>query len=222
MTVNEAIAALASYAAECGLISGCERVWGREQRPRRAQAGQLHPAGFRAAGAAARDTGRPAGRRRRARAHRRGQRHLPRHAGHGRDGRPHPPSGPGDREVQLPLRAEPPRRHRLVLQFQPGHQLYPPRPHRARREVAHGHRVRRAGHHHKPLQAGEGPAGHSRGPRPARRRLSALPALRGERGLRGQARPPRPRKPPHRPRDGERLPLVPAVLPLRPTTTSTA
>ena len=82
-------------------------------------------------------------------------------------------------------------------------------------EVGHPHRVRRPGHHHQPLQAGEGPQGHRRRPQPARLRLSPLPAVRRERGLRGPGQPPRPRKSPHRAHHHQQLPLVPAVLPLR-------
>ncbi len=108
----------------------------------------------------------------------------------------------------------PPEGHRLVLSVQPGHQLYPPGPHRQGHAVEDPHRVRGAGHHHQPVQAGEGPQGHRRRPEPARLRLSPVPAVRRERGLRRPGEPPRPAEPPHRAHHHQRLPLVFAVLPL--------
>ena len=52
--------------------------------------------------------------------------------------------------------------------------------------------IRRSGHHHQSLQAGEGPPCYRRRQDGASERLSQVPALPGERGVRRAARPPRP------------------------------
>ena len=60
-------------------------------------------------------------------------------------------------------------------------------------------RIRRAGHHHQPLQAREGPARHRRGQARTAVRLSQMRPVRGKRGLRGPHEPSRPAEPPHHP-----------------------
>ena len=104
--------------------------------------------------------------------------------------------------------------HRLVLYLQPGYQLYPPGPDCQRCAVEGSHRVWRIGHHHQPVQAGEGPQGHCGGPESARLRLSPVSAVRGERGVCRPGEPPRQTEPPGCPHFHQRLSLVFAVLSL--------
>ena len=101
-------------------------------------------------------------------------------------------------------------------EFSQDTELHPPRPHRQGRAVEDRDRVRRAGHHHQPLQAGEGP----RAPSPRRgtcppRTIPRCQLCARERGLRRAGQPPRAAEPPHRAHHHQRLALVPAVLPLR-------
>ena len=79
---------------------------------------------------------------------------------------------PFPHEVRARFRAlyaqSPPPGDRLVLPLQPGYQLYPPRPHFPRPQVAVSKPLRRAGYHHQPVQAREGSPRHRRGaPGPA-------------------------------------------------------
>ena len=83
-----------------------------------------------------------------------------------------------------------------------------------RRAVEDDDRIRRAGHHHQPVQAGKGPEGDRRRPQPARLQLSPLPAVRGERGLCRTGQPSGPPEPPHRADHHQRLAVVPAVFAL--------
>ena len=89
-----------------------------------------------------------------------------------------------------------PRPHEVRTCF---HTLYQISPHREGQKVDLRLRIRRAGHHHQPLQAREGPARHRRGQARAAVRLSQVRPVRGERGLRGPHEPSRPAEPPHHP-----------------------
>ena len=81
--------------------------------------------------------------------------------------------------------------------------------------MGHGYRLRPAGHHHQPLQTGEGPQGHCRRQAGPPERLSQVPALCRERGLRRPAEPSRPGESPHHPADHQRQRLELPVQPLR-------
>ncbi len=143
-----------------------------------------------------------------------GGHHQPGPVRHRTDGDSHPPALPGDPDISGEIRPIPPGGHGLVLQVQPGYGLHPPLPHRQGREVGGPHGVRRPGHYHQPLQAGEGPQGHRCRQGGPPERLPQVPALPGERGLRRTDEPPRPAEPPDHPRHHRREGLVFSVLPL--------
>lgn len=82
----------------------------------------------------------------------------------------------------------------------------------ARSEVGLRERLRSAGHHDQPLQAGEGPARHRGGQARAAVRLSQVRSLRRKRGLCRADESPGPPEPPRHSRDDQRQRLVSAVF----------